>query len=98
MLTGARDGAVASLKLRHVNIDLGHVFQDAREVNTKGAKAVMCQFFPVDAAYRDCFAAWFTYLREVKLFGLADALFPKTTARIAPLPFHDPVKSRTHEP
>lgn len=34
MLTGARDGAVASLKLKHVNVDLGHVFQDAREVKT----------------------------------------------------------------
>ncbi|UPH72869.1 hypothetical protein LGT41_0010555 [Abyssibius alkaniclasticus] len=34
MLTGARDGAVATLKLKHVNIELGHVFQDAREVMT----------------------------------------------------------------
>lgn len=77
MLTGARDGAVASLKLKHVNVDLGHVFQDAREVNTKNAKTIMCQFFPVDPAYRDCFAAYLTFLREVKLFGPEDALFPK---------------------
>ncbi len=77
MLTGARDGAVASLKLKHVNVALGHVFQDAREVNTKAAKTIMCQFFPVDTAYRDCFSAWVTYLREVKRFGPEDALFPK---------------------
>ncbi len=77
MLTGARDGAVASLKLKHVNVALGHVFQDAREVNTKAAKTIHCQFFPVDKAYADCFAAWVTYLREVKLFGPEDALFPK---------------------
>ena len=58
MLTGARDGAVASLKLKHINVDLGHVFQDAREVNTKAAKTIMCQFFPVDNAYRDCFTVY----------------------------------------
>lgn len=77
MLTGARDGAVASLKIKHVNVDLGHVFQDAREVNTKNAKTIMCQFFPVDSVYRDCFAAYLAFLREVKLFGPEDALFPK---------------------
>jgi integrase len=77
MLTGARDGAVASLKIKHVNVELGHVFQDAREVKTKAAKTIHCQFFPVDTFYRDCFAAWVVYLREVKLFGPEDALFPK---------------------
>jgi len=77
LLTGARDGAVASLKLKHVNVELGHVFQDAREVNTKGAKTIMCQFFPVDVAYRKCFTAWVAYLRNVELFGPEDALFPK---------------------
>jgi len=77
MLTGARDGAVASLKLKHVNVDLGHVFQDAREVNTKAAKTIMCQFFPVDAAYRTCFVEWVRFLRDEKLFGPDDALFPK---------------------
>lgn len=77
MLTGARDGAVASLKLKHVNIELGHVFQDAREVNTKGAKTIMTQFCPVDVAYRDCFADYVAYLRNVELFGPEDALFPK---------------------
>ena len=77
MLTGARDGAVASLKLKHVNVELGHVFQDAREVNTKAGKTIHCQFFPVDATYRTCFADWVAYLVEVKLFGPEDALFPK---------------------
>lgn len=77
MLTGARDGAVASLKLKHVNVELGHVLQDAREVNTKAAKTIMCQFFPVDAAYSACFAEWVRFLREDKLFGPDDALFPK---------------------
>ena len=84
MLTGARDGAVASLKLKHVNVDLGHVFQDAREVNTKAAKTIMCQFFPVDPAYREFFTEWVRFLRDDKLFGPEDALFPKTKTGYVP--------------
>ena len=34
MLTGARVGAVASLKLKHVDLFNGKVYQDPREVNT----------------------------------------------------------------
>jgi hypothetical protein len=63
-------------------VELGHVFQDAREVNTKGAKTIYCQFFRVDKAYHECFAAWVTYLREVKLFEPEDALFPKTRVSV----------------
>lgn len=84
MLTGARDGAVASLRLKHVNVALGHVFQDAREVKTKAAKTIMCQFFPVDAAYRECFTEWVRFLREDKLFGPDDALFPKAKVGVVP--------------
>jgi integrase len=77
MLTGARDGAVASLELKHVNLKLCHVFQDAGAVKTKAAKTITCQFFPVDAAYRNCFAEYVTYVPEIKLFGPDDASFPK---------------------
>lgn len=77
MLTGARDGAVASLRLKHVDLTEGVVHQDAREVKTKNAKSFSTWFFPVDAAYRDCFESWVRYLREDKLFGPQDALFPK---------------------
>jgi len=39
ILTGARDGAIASLKLKHVDIDQGRVDQDARQVKTKFSKS-----------------------------------------------------------
>ncbi|MCF2905524.1 tyrosine-type recombinase/integrase [Octadecabacter sp. CECT 8868] len=84
MLTGARDGAVASLKLKHVNIELGHVFQDAREVKTKNGKTIMCQFFPVDVVYRECFTAWVRFLQDKKFFGPEDALFPKANIGYVP--------------
>lgn len=38
MLTGARDGAVASLRLKHIDLMEGCVYQDGRDVNTKFAK------------------------------------------------------------
>ncbi len=77
MLTGARDGAVASLRLKHVDPESRHVFQDGREVNTKAAKTIDTWFFPVDPAYLVCFERWMKRLREILLFGPGDALFPK---------------------
>lgn len=78
MLTGIRDGAAASLRLKHVNLEEGHVFQDARDVKTKNGKTINTWFYPVDTEYRECFEEWVRYLRTEKLFGDADALFPKT--------------------
>jgi hypothetical protein len=38
ILTGARDGAIASFKLKHIDVDQGRLDQDARQVNTKFSK------------------------------------------------------------
>jgi integrase len=62
MLTGARVGAVASLRLKHIDLFNGKVFQDPREVNTKAAKYIDTVFMPVDPAYLECFTAWVKYL------------------------------------
>ena len=77
MLIGGRIGAVATLRLKHINLFDGHVFQDAREVATKNAKDIDSWFLPVDPAYLECFERWVNYLREVELFGDTDPLFPK---------------------
>ncbi|MEQ9241895.1 tyrosine-type recombinase/integrase [Roseovarius indicus] len=82
MLTGARAGAAASLRLGHVDIVEGMIFQDGREVRTKAAKTFETWFFPVDRMYRGCFEDWVTYLREEKLFGPQDALFPKLVSGV----------------
>jgi integrase/recombinase XerD len=76
MLTGARDGAVASLRLKHINLIDGCVYQDAREVKTKNSKTFTTYFLPLDPEYLATFTAWVTYLRTDKLFGPDDALFP----------------------
>lgn len=77
MLTGARDGAIASMRLKSVDLGQGCVYQDAREVKTKFAKTFTTWFFPVDEVYLDAFRDWVTYLRKDQLFGPNDALFPK---------------------
>ena len=82
MLTGARDGAVASFKLKHINLVDGYVFQDGREVKTKNRKTFTTAFFPVDHAYLDCFTRWVNFLRDEKFYGPEDALFPKPERRL----------------
>ena len=78
LLTGARDGALASLKLKHVNIAEGHVRQDAREVHTKFAKTFTTWFFPVGDEVRAIVEQWVDYLLIQKLWSLDDPLFPAT--------------------
>lgn len=77
MLTGARDGAVASFRLKHIDLAQACVYQDARDVKTKFAKTFTTWFFPVDETYLLNFRDWVNYLRQDQLFGHADALFPK---------------------
>jgi integrase/recombinase XerD len=77
MLTGARDGAIASLRLKHIDPVQGCVYQDARDVKTKFAKTFATTFFPVDPEYLQCFRDWVEFLRKDQLFGPGDALFPK---------------------
>ena len=78
LLTGARDRAIASLKLKHVDLITGRVNQDAREVKTKFSKTFSTFFFPVGEEVRRIVAEWMSYLRDEKLWGNDDPLFPKT--------------------
>ncbi len=78
ILTGARDSAIASIKLKHVDLIDGCVNQDAREVKTKFSKTFDTFFFPVGEEILGIVAEWVLYLREEKLWGNDDPLFPAT--------------------
>ncbi|MDR4517182.1 MAG: tyrosine-type recombinase/integrase [Nitrosomonas sp.] len=78
LLTGARDGALVSIKLKHVNFQNNSVFQDARDVSTKFSKTFVTYFFPVGDEVRRIVADWIDYLKEQKLWGNDDPLFPMT--------------------
>jgi site-specific recombinase XerD len=53
LVSGARDRAIASMKLKHVNIEASSILQDAREVRTKFAKTFTSTFFPVGEELRE---------------------------------------------
>jgi integrase len=78
VLTGARDSAVASFKLKHVDLAAESVCQDAREVKTKNSKTFTTFFFPVGEEILEIVADWVTYLQKDKLWGNDDPLFPAT--------------------
>jgi integrase len=86
ILTGARDGATASIKLRHIDIAQGRLDQDARQVNTKFSKTFTTWFFPVGGDILEIVADWVAYLRQKKLWGLDDPLFPATKIALGARP------------
>lgn len=78
LLTAARDSAIASMKLKHVDLVAGSVFQDAQEVRTKFSKTFPTFFFQVGDEIFQIVADWVKYLREEKLWSHDDPLFPAT--------------------
>jgi integrase/recombinase XerD len=78
ILTGARDSAVASAKLKHIDIAEQSFHQDAREVNTKFSKTFTTYFFPVDDLPSKIVTEWIEYLIKELGFKQSDPLFPKT--------------------
>ena len=78
LLTGARDSAVASFKLKHIDLVAGCINQDAREVRTKYSKTFTTFFFPVGDEIRQIVVDWVIFLREKMLWGNEDPIFPAT--------------------
>ena len=78
LLTGARDSAVASMKLKHLDMVEGCCSQDAREVKTKFSKTFATYFFRVGDDVVEIVTEWVSFLKEEKLWGNDDPLFPAT--------------------
>lgn len=78
LLTAARDSAIASMKLKHVDLVANCVNQDARDVQTKFSKTFTTFFFPVGDEIRQIVVEWVVFLQEEMLWGNNDPLFPAT--------------------
>ena len=78
LLTGARDSAIASMRLKHLDLGEKCVRQDAREVKTKFSKTFSSYFFPVGDEIVQIIEEWVLFLREEQLWGNDDPLFPAT--------------------
>jgi integrase len=77
-LTAIRDGALASLKLKHIDPAEGRVFQDALEVDTKFSKTFTTWFSPVGPDIHSIVERWVKFLVQEKLWSTEDPLFPRT--------------------
>jgi integrase len=77
-LTGVRDDAMASLSIKHVDLDSRKVFQDARDVRTKNRKTITSWFFPIGDDVEEIVREWIDFLTSEKLFGPDDPLFSST--------------------
>lgn len=77
-ITGIRDGALISLRVKHVDSDRLRVAQNPNEVATKAGKRIDTFFFPVSETCEQIVLEWLRHLREALLFGDDDPLFPKT--------------------
>jgi integrase len=84
MLTGARDGALSSFRLKHVDIAQGLVQQDGRDVRTKFSKTFTTWFLPVGGDALTIVQNWVIELRSVHLWGPDDPLFPATETGVGP--------------
>jgi len=81
LLTGARDRAIASMKIKHIDLVAKSAFQDAREVKTKFSKTFTTYFFPVGDEIQAIFQDWVLFLKNDLLWGNDDPLFPKTEVK-----------------
>ncbi len=77
-LTGVRDGALVTLKLRHVDLTKQLLDQDPRDVKTKNSKQLRTTFFGVGGSARRIVEEWIAELRQDHLWGNDDPLFPAT--------------------
>jgi integrase len=84
ILTGARDSAIVSFKLKHVDLEHELLEQDARDVQTKRAKTFSTWFFPVGEPIKQIVADWVRFLRQEKQFAPDDPIFPKSHVEPGP--------------
>jgi integrase len=76
ILTGARDGALPSFRLKHIDISAQTLFQDAREVRTKGRKTFTSIFFPVGPEPLQIVTEYVAMLTNELNLSDDDPLFP----------------------
>ena len=77
-LTGVRDGALVTLRMKHIRLGDQLVEQIGSEVATKFGKTICTYFFPVGEEIQRIVCDWVMFLRRDKLFGDDDPLFPRT--------------------
>jgi integrase len=78
ILSGARDGALATFRLKHLDLSARSLFQDGRDVGTKKRKTFTSIFFPVGPEPLEIVTAYVAMLRNDLGFSDDDPIFPST--------------------
>jgi len=77
-ITGIRDGALISLKLKHFDTTRRLILQNPNEVKTKFAKRIDTFLFKLNDVFEPIVLEYVSFLRDQQLFADDDPLFPKT--------------------
>ena len=83
-LTGSREGAAITVRIRHVDLANKCVQFDGRSVDTKYGKSFTTSFFPFGDDIEQILRNWIRELRQDHLFSDTDPLFPKTRVAVGP--------------
>jgi len=78
ILSGARDGAMVTFRLKHLDLAAGTIFQDGREVKTKRRKTFTSHFFPIGPEPFEMLSDYVSMLITDLRFLPDDPLFPAT--------------------
>ncbi len=79
ILTGARDSAIISLRIKHLDLYTKSIAQDPKDgVKTKFGKLIYTRFFPIGQDIEQIVIDWVKFLKEVKFYNDNHPLFPKT--------------------
>lgn len=81
ILTGMRDSALASLRLKHLDRTQNPplIKQEPDAVKTKFSKHILTFMFPVGEDIQAIALEWVAELEEVQLYGFNDPIFPRTS-------------------
>ncbi len=77
-ITGIRDGALISLKIKHFDENRMLVLQNPLEVSTKSGKRIDTFLFPLNEGFERIILDWIACLKRDQLFAGHDPLSPKT--------------------
>ena len=75
LVSGARDGAIISMRVKHVDLINKQVHQDPNEVDTKAGKQINTWFFPVGVFFIQEVEDYLAYLKTEQCFTAGDYLF-----------------------
>lgn len=97
-LTGVRDDALVTLKMKDVDLQRKEVWQNPRYVRTKGRKAISTFFLAFDPIWQEIVVDWIDYARNNLDFQDSDPLFPKDLVANNPkkMTFENAGLSREH--